>query len=58
MPVSWDNTSGNDAACSTLEISQIGETQQSLLFHLIKPRMKIVHFSDSEGSVQTESQKN
>ena len=53
----WDNTSGNDAACSTLEISQIGETQ-SLLFHLIKPRMKIVHFSDSEGSVQTESQKN
>ena len=57
VPVSWDNTIGNDAACSTLEISQIGETQ-SLLFHLIKPRMKIVHFSDSEGSVQTESQKN
>ena len=53
----WDNTSGNDAACSTLEISQIGETR-SLLFHLIKPRMKIVHFSDSEGSVQTQSQKN
>ena len=57
MPVSWDNTIGNDAACSTLEISQIGETQ-SLLFHLIKPRMKIVNFSDSEGSVQTKSQKN
>ena len=26
----WDNTSGNDAACSTLEISQIGETQSAV----------------------------